>query len=123
MNPNGLVGIDVETIELRSEQFMKDWFTQNERQLAGNDSMKQTLIWSMKESLSKLLGTGFSIHPKLFEITSIQHELCSVQFHKGAFATWQSINITGSLKCYWQQTDKHIHTIALVSTKIAQSIC
>jgi 4'-phosphopantetheinyl transferase len=57
------VGCDLETIEPRSPAFLADYFTDEERDLAGRMAGADrdrvvTLLWSAKESALKALGCG-----------------------------------------------------------------
>jgi len=67
------VGCDLERIEPRSETFVCDYFTGPERQAVGEADpglrdLVANLIWSAKESVSKLLGVGLSIDTRSIEI-------------------------------------------------------
>lgn len=59
---HGVVGCDLELIEERSEAFLKDYFTDEERALiahVGTGRMKvATIIWSAKESALKAVREG-----------------------------------------------------------------
>ena len=64
LHRTGLIGLDVETIAMRSDAFQKHWFTEEEQTLIGQSERLQTMVWTCKEAVSKLLGCGFSTHPK-----------------------------------------------------------
>ena len=59
----GNIGIDVETIEIRSQVFLKEWFTEHELSLMQAFSMNEypdlacssTAMWFVKEAVSKSL--------------------------------------------------------------------
>jgi NAD(P)-dependent dehydrogenase (short-subunit alcohol dehydrogenase family)/phosphopantetheinyl transferase/3-hydroxymyristoyl/3-hydroxydecanoyl-(acyl carrier protein) dehydratase len=123
LHTNGLVGIDVEGIELRTSQFMQDWFTQHERMLVGTCATKQTIIWSTKEALSKMLGVGFTVHPKEFEVLEIHATTCIVSFGPNAQNHWSAIHNQSPLRCYWTQMDNEILSLVTVRTLKAKSIC
>jgi 4'-phosphopantetheinyl transferase len=63
--PGRAVGCDVETVEPRSDSFVSDYFTEDEKRfVAGLDPSDRplfvTLIWSAKESTLKAIGKGLS---------------------------------------------------------------
>jgi phosphopantetheinyl transferase len=129
LNHNGRIGIDVEQIEERSSAFLRDWFTEGEQRLCEENTSEtkllHTIVWTIKEALSKLLGTGFRIHPKCFEVQSINRELqtCTVQFHNEAYTQWVSLNPAGSLQCRWINLDTEILSFVTVVTPKVRSIC
>lgn len=64
-DPGRAVGCDVETVEIRRESFMADYFTEDEKGfVTGLDPADRplfvTLIWSAKESTLKAIGKGLS---------------------------------------------------------------
>jgi 4'-phosphopantetheinyl transferase len=61
-----VVGCDLESVETRSDVFVTDWFTPEERAVvddapAGARSLLATLIWSSKESALKALREGLRL--------------------------------------------------------------
>jgi 4'-phosphopantetheinyl transferase len=65
------LGIDLETVETRSEDFMKDFFTPEESQEvehAANRMLELSRIWSAKEAVLKALGVGLRIDTRTIRI-------------------------------------------------------
>ncbi|GAB3888631.1 hypothetical protein GCM10029964_056640 [Kibdelosporangium lantanae] len=60
--PGVALGADLELVEPRSTAFVHDWFTPAERDLVlgggDNRDLLANLVWSAKESVLKVLGTG-----------------------------------------------------------------
>ena len=88
------VGIDIESIEDRSDEFMKLSFTEKEMKLLkGKDRAEwATRFWVAKEAYSKMLGVGLKGNPKQYEIEKIDGEnlyICGVEIetvkHKDKF--------------------------------------
>jgi 4'-phosphopantetheinyl transferase len=68
------LGIDLERVEERREDFLADWFTQTEQAFvsaaqAGERAPAATLVWSAKEAVMKALREGLRIPPKAVEVT------------------------------------------------------
>ncbi len=67
------VGCDLEITEPRSDAFVRDYLTQDERrqvQAAGTArDVVANLIWSAKESALKVLGTGLRLDTRSVEVT------------------------------------------------------
>lgn len=84
------VGIDIETIEQRSDEFMNLSFTANEIEMLKNRDLAEwsTKFWVAKEAYGKKLGLGLQGNPKKYEIKSIKNddeliiEDCSVRVMK-----------------------------------------
>ena len=129
LHHNGRIGLDVEQIELRSTGFTRDWFTENERRLCEgtpeDQALLQTIIWTTKEALSKLLGTGFVLHPKCFEVQSIdrQRHTCEVQFKDDAYVQWADLNPSGPVMCRWINLGTEVLSFVTVVTPKVRSIC
>lgn len=70
------VGIDVESIENRSVDFMNMAFTDNEMKLLEGRDMAEwsTRFWVAKEAYGKMLGKGLQGNPKAYEVESIDKE-------------------------------------------------
>ncbi|MGH9126489.1 MAG: beta-ketoacyl synthase N-terminal-like domain-containing protein [Acidimicrobiales bacterium] len=74
----GLVGIDIEAIEVRGPQFEATAFTEGERRLldrlapAGSGARAEwiTRLWTAKEAVAKAVGTGLEGRPHQFEIVA-----------------------------------------------------
>ncbi len=121
----GYIGLDVEQIETRSAQFLQTWFRKSERSLCGKDPFLQTLVWSMKESLSKLIGTGFQVHPSLFEISAIDVETrhCIVRFHQSAATHFEKIDTGEPLRCQWIHMGNEVLTFVTLSYPKVRNVC
>lgn len=67
------VGIDIETIEDRTEEFMNISFTPKEKELIKGKDLAEwsTRFWVAKEAYGKMLGLGLQGDPKRYEIKSI----------------------------------------------------
>jgi len=66
VSPGGVVGCDLELVEPRSDAFVGDYFTAEERGTIGCSSPEQrdcvvTVLWSAKESALKALRTGLRV--------------------------------------------------------------
>lgn len=70
------LGIDIEKIDLGRLDAMKSMISNDELILLSGCDLSLptgcTIIWSVKESLSKILRTGFTMDSKLMEIQSIE---------------------------------------------------
>jgi 4'-phosphopantetheinyl transferase len=73
------LGCDLEKVEIRSELFIRDYFTDLERTLFStiysqffNRDNFFTLLWSAKESVMKACLTGLSIPAKSIELVEIK---------------------------------------------------
>ena len=63
-----LIGIDLERIEKRMDAWAKDFFHSSE--LTGEGERFLTSLWTQKEALVKLLGTGLSLNS--YDVRSVQ---------------------------------------------------
>lgn len=69
------IGCDLETIEPRSDRFVRDYFTAGERQMVdgapdGQRALVANLVWSAKESALKALREGLRSDTRSVELTS-----------------------------------------------------
>jgi 4'-phosphopantetheinyl transferase len=74
------IGADLEKVEPRSEDLVKDFFTPAEQRLADSFPGEEwhtaiTLIWSMKEAMLKALGVGLHWDTRLVEVRAIEDEV------------------------------------------------
>jgi len=105
------IGCDLELIEDRSPNFLKDYFTKKEHSLF-EDLWKKyldsktyfTLCWSAKEAVMKATRLGMSLHPKKIQLKNVEIE----------DAEWNKIEIL-NLKTdqnyygYWKENDGMIY--------------
>ncbi len=72
------IGVDLERVEARPENFVESYFTDDEQRLVWpspehSDAEQQTLLWTIKESVAKALGLGLELST---------HEICVVDFQR-----------------------------------------
>jgi 4'-phosphopantetheinyl transferase len=72
--PGWPLGCDLELVEVRSDGFVADYFTEAERQAVAEAPAERrpllvTLIWSAKESVLKALRTGLRADTREVEVT------------------------------------------------------
>jgi len=70
------VGVDIETIEERSADFMDMSFTEKELSLLKDREQSEwsTRFWAAKEAYGKMLGVGLQGNPKRYEVEKIEGE-------------------------------------------------
>ena len=73
-------GVDMETIEARSEPFAAEWFTAAEQAWAHSPE-DRTAVWSVKEAVLKALGAGLALSPREVEVRSIRYGHADVHLH------------------------------------------
>ncbi|MCP4806816.1 MAG: SDR family NAD(P)-dependent oxidoreductase [Proteobacteria bacterium] len=67
------VGVDLEQIEARHPSFVDEWFSAEERELLGEDTVRITTAWAAKEAILKALGRGMQLNPRQIDVRAI-HE-------------------------------------------------
>jgi 4'-phosphopantetheinyl transferase len=113
------IGADLERIEARTETFILDYFTPTERQLVDRASAETraelvTLIWSIKESMLKALGTGLHRDTRSVEVLGLDGGQPSGDGH----SKWQSLQIGEQpagervWAAWWQHRPPFILTLA-----------
>lgn len=60
------IGVDIEKLRAPKESLIRRCFTEEEALRAQTSAESFTLLWTEKEAVLKLLGTGFSLSPKSF---------------------------------------------------------
>lgn len=111
-NENIIHGCDVEYIEPRSDAFISDYLTIQERNILARNTDKikpliANIIWSAKESTMKLLRTGLSIDTRKVDIYAIANENLKM---------WNHIRITYKPEHqkylgYWKTNKEYVYTI------------
>ena len=76
VHDSAAVGVDIETIEPRTERFLKDAFTADERALlpATQRDIWATRFWCAKEAAGKAAGTGLDGSPRQIVISAVDGE-------------------------------------------------
>lgn len=75
------VGIDIETIEERTKDFLDISFTPHELDLLKDKDIAEwsTRLWVAKESYGKMLGFGLQGNPKRYEVKRIEGETLIIE--------------------------------------------
>ncbi|MBQ7873870.1 MAG: 4'-phosphopantetheinyl transferase superfamily protein [Oscillospiraceae bacterium] len=75
------IGIDIEMHESAKEAVIKRCFAEEEQFFAKMSTENFLRIWTAKEAVLKLLGTGFSFSPKSFSVLPLdeEHEINGVK--------------------------------------------
>jgi phosphopantetheinyl transferase len=91
------VGIDIETIEEKSESFADIAFTERERELLASLPQPEGTIrfWVAKEACAKKAGTGIKPGPKRFEVRAIDGDVLSVGDERVQTMLWGEEYIVG----------------------------
>ena len=105
------IGCDLELIETRSELFITDYFTPNEVNIVTSHPDQKdiiaNLIWSAKESVSKVVQLGLNLSTHDVDVHTIQFENSS---------EWNDMDITlnnsNSFYGKWKQLGNYIITVA-----------
>jgi NAD(P)-dependent dehydrogenase (short-subunit alcohol dehydrogenase family)/4'-phosphopantetheinyl transferase EntD/3-hydroxymyristoyl/3-hydroxydecanoyl-(acyl carrier protein) dehydratase/acyl carrier protein len=108
----GPVGIDLERIEVRSRAFLEDWLTDDERARVGADPVRQTAVWSTKESVLKLLGAGLALDARDVDVEVGAPGATRVTLRGAARARWQAAGAP-PIAASWRRLDAdYVVTVA-----------
>lgn len=70
------IGIDIEEREIINPAVAKRCFTEEEQDFAKMSTQNFLRIWTAKEAVLKLLGTGFSYSPSSFSVLPLDEDHC-----------------------------------------------
>ena len=75
------VGIDIETIEERTKDFLEISFTPYELELIKDKDITEwsTRFWVAKEAYGKMLGVGLQGNPKRYEVKRINDDILFIE--------------------------------------------
>jgi len=114
------LGADLERIETRSREFIRDYFTQAECDLVDAHPAEQqaaaaTLIWSAKEAMLKALEVGLRWDTRRVELIRIDGGFPASESRTG----WQALTVrcldAGNRRwlAWWQRRDGFVLTIVV----------
>lgn len=81
------IGVDIEKARKPKMGIICRCFTDEEAALAENSAESFTRLWTQKEAVLKLLGTGFSLSPKSFCLVPQRKEYEALGMRFGIFCT------------------------------------
>lgn len=67
--PDLAIGCDLEVVEPRSPAFLREWLSDAERALAGDDPERANLIWCAKEAAAKARRGGLRLNVRRAEVS------------------------------------------------------
>jgi phosphopantetheinyl transferase/NAD(P)-dependent dehydrogenase (short-subunit alcohol dehydrogenase family)/acyl carrier protein len=97
----GPVGVDLEAILPRDRSFVEEWFSDQEQDLVGNDPHLQTLAWSAKEAVLKVLGKGMALNPREVSLVRVEGQMLHVEL-SGAVARAHAHMGGGKIDLQWR---------------------
>jgi len=97
---SGRIGVDLEAIEPRDGSFQRTWFSEEERALAADDPLRQTLLWSIKEAVLKALGTGLALSPHDVAVVDLLPDTAKVRLRGEAAAQHEAVG-GGTISVSW----------------------
>lgn len=108
------LGCDLELIEPRSESFVSDYFTAQERAsisrvLPQDRPLFVTLLWSAKESTLKMLGVGLRVDTRCAAVNLVgEPQFCGA-------AQWRPLQVCAAngqrFDGWWQRADEFVRTV------------
>jgi phosphopantetheinyl transferase len=111
-NEHDHLGVDLERVEKRPQDFMQDFFTPDElchisRRPSENHPLLATLIWSAKEAVLKALSVGLKVDTRKVNI--------HVESSKPSTLGWNSLRFTTNLfketmHLYWRREIEFVLT-------------
>jgi 4'-phosphopantetheinyl transferase len=105
--PGRSIGIDLEKVEPRSEEFILDYFTPAEIERIATCLPEQherwvALTWSIKEALLKLAGIGLRLDTRKIELVSADGSAAADRSWLGAVVSAPELPWTGEVSTCWQ---------------------
>jgi 4'-phosphopantetheinyl transferase len=110
------LGVDLELVEPRGNEFVEDYFTESEilqaDKLDGPErQLHETMIWSCKESVLKALSSGLRVDTRLVEVY-----LPKIDFQLNGWTTLglkSSLLNTESLSLVWRREGNFVLTACI----------
>jgi len=88
-NSGTRVGVDVERVEPRDDAFVRHVLTDREVRLAatvGLNGNGSTVLWTLKEAVTKALGVGMAVDPREVEVVELREGTARVELTGDAAA-------------------------------------
>nr|WP_281069384.1 4'-phosphopantetheinyl transferase superfamily protein [Paenibacillus shirakamiensis] len=89
------MGIDIERVDVKKEKTLMQYFSESEKksllQICESRCRSMTVGWTIKESISKAIKTGFTVPMELFEIKSVAAEASYFKAEFVHFSVYQSL--------------------------------
>jgi acyl transferase domain-containing protein/NAD(P)-dependent dehydrogenase (short-subunit alcohol dehydrogenase family)/phosphopantetheinyl transferase/acyl carrier protein len=85
------VGIDLEAVEERPPSFVAAWYSEAEQVVVGDDDLRITIAWSVKEAVLKYLGVGLSLSPHDVQVVAIGGDTADVSLQGRAAERHQKV--------------------------------
>jgi len=96
-DPRLMVGIDIEAVVQKTEGALKKVTTQDEEaiviQCGAEYGAGLTMLWTVKEAMSKVIQTGFTVAPEMFEVSGIVRKEAAFISQFRNFTQFQAISI------------------------------
>ncbi|WP_410511170.1 4'-phosphopantetheinyl transferase superfamily protein [Paenibacillus sp. BR2-3] len=96
-DPRLLIGIDIEVVDQKTEDALKKVTSQDEEALINQSDADYgamlTMLWTIKEAMSKVIQTGFTVAPDMFEISEIARKEAGFISQFKNFPQFQAISI------------------------------
>ncbi len=113
-------GVDLEYIEHRSEDFVRDFFTDREIEQALSGSQQQnalitTIIWSSKEAFLKAISKGLRLDTRNIEIQSILNISQPEDWHPVEIQS-TTVDIAAT-HLAWRKAGDFIQTICILKSQ------
>ena len=117
-NGNINLGIDLETIEPRTDAFIEDYFTKAEQVLSRGRQRERdaVLIWSAKEAMLKAMGMGLRVDTRSVEVLRITAD--------EVFTDWHALDVRSLVqpelkwRAVWQTVTQTMLTLAVCAEQI-----
>ncbi|SFD75773.1 4'-phosphopantetheinyl transferase superfamily protein [Chitinophaga sp. CF118] len=86
------MGVDVELISPQINESINEIITEKERGLLPSDAPNLSLLWTIKEALSKTLRTGLMTPLQVYEVSKVIHKEGMIEAHFTNFAQYKSLS-------------------------------
>lgn len=120
------LGCDLELIEPRSDAFVTDYFTSNERMLVQQSPAEErprlvTLLWSAKESALKALREGLRLDTNCLDVRPLElagnQDACPISLVPPASEAWRPLRVLFRdrriFRGWWRAENQMVRSVVL----------